>query len=237
MCCINEGDWYEYNLSEYDGFVCTAGLIGEDVCSKQSFSRLYHANVTLPASMMHEAKERRKPFIAFSTAAVYRDGGKVDENSDVHPWNRYATSKIMMEYELNRRHITGEYSGAHRFYIFRLPFVDLKTDHKNDLKARASRWESVEEVTTSIALRKEILEATLTALTKWNWIASGTYNIASLDVFLPKYLMEEFNIDLRKVPANSLGLSPGDKKFVTTKAENEGLIARKIRDPLYVKDD
>ena len=225
--CISHKEWWntKNTSEEYEGFVCTAGLIGEDVCAYETFYKIVHANVTLPMSMLQEARRQRKPFIAMSTGSVYRGNGHVSEGFDVHPHNRYVASKIMMEYKLACSDPENIFHYSAKWFIFRLPFVDLGTEHPNDLKGRSQSWAQVEDVTTSIVTREDILNATLQALTKSAYLSSSVYNIASISVRLPEYLKETFGrFAFETVKAGSLGKLRADKVLLTDKAKKMGLL-------------
>ena len=140
---VSHDEWHNRNLDSYSGMVCAAAISTEAACQKATMAEVMEANVTLPLRILKLAKARNVPFVAFSTAGVR------SEEDDVSPHNRYAASKIMMEYVLQQE----VYS---KLFIFRIPFVVLFNNHPNDLSGRIQNWTRVEDVTASVVYRAEL---------------------------------------------------------------------------------
>ena len=211
---VNHEEWYVAAQEQpYAGIVCAAAMSTEGKCLEATMAEVIEANVYLPLRILKLAKARNVPFVAFSTAGVYRTAGVRREEDDVHPHNRYTASKIMMEARLT------EESYRH-LYIFRIPFVVLFTQDESDLGPRVVKWDRCEDITASIVYRGTLKNAVLAAM---EGAPGGVYNIASGTVHFPSFLEDRFGWDGEIVPAHSLGRTP-NSNLDTSKARDAGII-------------
>ena len=131
---VSHDDWQNRNLDYYSGMWCAAAISTEPLCQQATMAEVMEANVTLPLRMLKLAQARDIPFVAFSTAGVYREAGVRKEEDDVHPHNRYAASKIFMEHTLQSQTLQIACGVFYeRLFIFRIPFVVLFNNHPHDL--------------------------------------------------------------------------------------------------------
>ena len=219
---VSHGDWHNRDLDSYSGIVCAAAISTEPQCQKATMAEVLEANVELPLRMLKLAQARDIPFVAFSTAGVYREAGVRKEEDDVHPHNRYAASKIFMEHTLQsqtRQIACGVF--YERLFIFRIPFVCFFNNHPHDLSGRVPNWKKCEDVNASVVYRVVVEHAVHRALSEPT--AGGIYNIASGIVHFPTFLEDRFNWKGDVVPAHSMGRTP-NSQLDTRKSEKAGLI-------------
>ena len=211
---VSHDEWHNRNLDTYSGMVCAAAISTETLCQTATMARVLEANVELPLRMLKLAKTHNIPFVAFSTAGVYRSAGVRTEEDDVSPHNRYTASKIMMEYTLQNE------AYQHTF-IFRIPFVVLFNNHPNDLSARVHNWEQCEDVNASVVYKADLERSVRQAMTKA--CEGGVYNIATGIVHFPSFLEDRFGWDGEIVPGHSMGRTP-NSQLNTEKAIMAGLL-------------
>ena len=211
---VSHDEWHNRDLDTYSGMVCAAAISTEALCQKATMAEVMEANVTLPLRMLKLAKARNIPFVAFSTAGVYREAGVRKEEDDVSPHNRYAASKIMMEYTLQNE------AYQHTF-IFRIPFVVLFNNHPNDLSGRVLNWRKCEDVCASVVYKADLEHSAKQAMSQL--CDGGVYNIASGTIHFPAFLEDRFNWKGDVVPAHSMGRTP-NSQLDTRKSKKAGLI-------------
>lgn len=211
---VSHDEWHNRNLDSYGGLVCAAAISTEPLCQQATMAEVLQANVELPLRVLKLAKARNVPFVAFSTAGVYREAGVRKEEDDVSPHNRYAASKIMMEYVLQNE-------AYHKLFIFRIPFVVFFNNHDHDLSGRVKHWTKCEDVTASIVYRSTVEHAVRSALT--NGAPGGIYNIASGTVHFPTFLEDRLNWQGDVVRAHSMGKTP-NSQLAVEKAREAGLL-------------
>lgn len=213
---VSHDEWYNHNLDDYNGMMCTAAISTEAECQKVRMEDVLKANVELPLQMLQAAKSKNAPLVAFSTAGVYQSAGVRVEDDDVDAHNRYTTSKIVMEYAL----MNETYS---RLFIFRAPFVVLFSARVNDLGQRVQTWAKCEDVTASIVYRADLRHAVIRALDHERPVAGGIYNIASGIVHFPTFLEDRFGWQGTIVPPHSLSRTP-NSQIAVHKANAAGLL-------------
>lgn len=211
---VSHQDWYKSAKFDYHGIVCAAAMSTEAQCQEATMAEVIQANVTLPLQIVRWAKAHNIPCVVYSTAGVYRESGLRKEEDDVHPHNRYTSSKIMMEHALQME------AYAHLF-IFRIPFVVLFNNHPNDLSGRAPNWEKCEDVTASVVYKRDITHSVNRALGRE--CNGGVYNIATGTVHFPTFLSDRFGWQGHVVPAHSMGRTP-NSQLDTSKAEQAKLL-------------
>lgn len=211
---VSHEEWYNRNLDNYGGMVCAAAISSETACQKARMEDVLKANVQLPMQMLRVAKSNNISFVVFSTSGVYRSAGFRREEDDISPNNRYAGSKVFMEYALQNE-------AYPKLFIFRIPFVVLFSTRPNDFGSKVANWQKCEDVTGSIVYRADLLNAVLRALQ--SEAPGGIYNIASGAVHFPSFLEDRFGWRGDIVPANSLGKTPNSRLDVS-KAKNAKLL-------------
>lgn len=212
---VSHDEWQNRNLDNYSGMVCAAAISTEAQCQKARMEEVLRANVELPLRMLKLAMARNIPFVAFSTAGVYREAGMRKEEDDVSPHNRYTASKIMMEYALQNE-------AYQHLFTFRIPFVVLFSTHPNDLGSRVANWKKCEDVTASIVFRAHIKYPVKRALKKS--APGGIYNIASGTIHFPTFLKDRFGWCGDIVPNGMLGKTPNSALDIR-KATGAGLLS------------
>ncbi|MDE0042254.1 MAG: sugar nucleotide-binding protein [Candidatus Poribacteria bacterium] len=211
---VSHDEWHNRNLDSYSGMVCAAAISTETECQKARMAEVLEANVELPLRMLKLAKARDIPFVAFSTAGVYREAGVRKEDDDVSPHNRYTASKIMMEYALQNE-------VYQKLFVFRIPFVVLFNNHPNDLSARVQNWTQCEDVNASVVYRADIEHSVRSVMEKSP--DGGIYNIATGIVHFPSFLSDRFGWRGDVVPAHSMGRTP-NSQLDTTKSQQKGVL-------------
>ena len=211
---VSHDEWHSQDLDSYSGMVCAAAISTETECQKATMAEVLEANVELPLRMLKLAKARNIPFVAFSTAGVYREAGVRNEDDDVHPHNRYTASKVYMEYALQRE-------ANAKLFIFRIPFVCFFNNHPQDLSGRVPNWKQCEDVNASIVYRHEIERAVIIAMNKD--VSGGVYNIASGTVHFPTFLEDRLNWEGDVVTAHSMARTP-NSQLAVEKAWEAGLL-------------
>ena len=213
---VSHEEWQRAAQHNYHGIVCAAAISTEARCQQATMTEVMEANVTLPLRILRLAKARNVPCVVYSTAGVYKEAGVRAETDDVSPHNRYAASKIFMEYTL----MNEAYS---HLFIFRIPFVVLFNNHPNDLSARVQNWEQCEDVNASVVYKANLEHSVRHAMTKA--CEGGVYNIATGIVHFPSFLSDRFAWDGDVAPAHSMGRTP-NSQLDTGKAEKVGLLAQ-----------
>ena len=220
---VSHHEWRYASKSDYAGIVCAAAISTEPKCLEVTMEEAIEANVYLPLRLLKLAKARNVPFVAFSTAGVYRTAGVHTESDDVHPHNRYAASKIFMEHSLQSQpHQIPCGVFYERLFIFRIPFVVLFSNHANDLGMRVPNWSKCEDVTASIVYRADLAHAVDAAL--MGDAPGGVYNVASGTVHFPTFLEDRFGWRGNVVPAHTLGKTPNSQLDVS-KAKHANLLS------------
>ena len=212
---VHHGEWKDA-VWNWRGIVNAAGIIGIGPCQEASHDELIRANVKLAVDMEGYAAKIGIPFLTFSTTAVYRRPGDLEErcreDAPLYPYNAYGASKILMEASLPKD----------ACFIFRLPRVDTETDSEKDFGPKLKNWKVVEHVYQSFVYRDEIIDSVRNAMNNQTHFY-GIYNIASKDVYLPEYVKRKYGWKGEVVPAHSLALSPA-VMVDTTKAKEVGLL-------------
>lgn len=204
----------------WGGFICAAGIAGNQACDQQSMSDILAANVDLPVEMLMLARQWKIPFVAISSSSVYRSAARPQkETDDVHPHGRYSASKIAMEHMLASLCDTAPIR-YESLYILRLPFLVI-LDGAYNFGMRCSSWTQCEAVITSVVYPAALLGAVQCALL--NRPPGGIYNIASGSVLLPNMIRDWFGWEGEVVPAGKLNVNP-THILDTAKAEAAGLI-------------
>lgn len=211
---VSHAEWHSRDLDSYSGMVCAAAISTETLCQRATMAEVLQANVELPLRLLKLAKTHNIPFVAFSTAGVYREAGVRNEEDDVHPHNRYMASKIYMEHTLMNE-------AYPNLFIFRIPFACFFNNHTHDLSGRVPNWKQCEDVNASIVYRAALEHAVRAALRA---SCGGIYNIASGTVHFPSFLEDRFGWDGEIVPAHSMGRPP-NSQLDTFKAREGGLIS------------
>ena len=75
FAAVSHRDWQQASEDGYSGIVCAAAISTEPKCLAVTMEEVLEANVYLPLRLLKLAKARNVPFVAFSTAGVYRTAG------------------------------------------------------------------------------------------------------------------------------------------------------------------
>ena len=217
FAAVSHRDWVEASEDGYAGIVCAAAMSTEAKCLKATMAEVIEANVYLPLRLLKLAKARNVPCVVFSTAGVYREAGVRKEEDDVSPHNRYAASKIMMEYALQNE-------AYQHLFIFRIPFVCLFNNHPSDLSGRVPNWDKCEDVSASVVYKAQLYQAVCKVMNSGG-AKGGIFNIASGTIHFPTFLEDRFNWRGNVVPAHTLGKTP-NSQLDTRKAEEAGLLPK-----------
>ena len=215
---VHHYEWKDA-ISDWRGIVNCAAIAGSGLCDEVSYDEVIQANVEMPMEMQAIAYDLGVPFLTLSAASVYRcpknTKDRLQEDAPTFPHNLYCASKILMETSLLK-------DGC---FIFRIPQVDLGTDHPNDFGQKVKGWHVAEDVHQSLLYPETLIESVRNAMnarTRFH----GIYNVATEDVHMPTYIREKYGWAGKVVPAYSLGLSPA-LRINSAKAQGLGIIGER----------
>ena len=199
-------------VSDYNGVVNCAGIVGHRKCDEEGYDPVIEANVKFAVTLQNNCLAHGVHFIQPSTIGIsLRQWSTapeflVSESMPIYPHNLYCASKILNEHALNQQNTT----------ILRLPWVVVP----GTFESRIQNWKEVQSTICSIIELEDLRCALLNTLRKR---AVGVYNIKTTDVYFPDFIKARFGLDLpeRETGTNNMTASvPMD----TRKARAEGIL-------------
>lgn len=207
-------------LTDYSGYMCTTGIIGNVKCNHASMDDIYDANVRLPLEMLHIARLANRPFIAFSSTSIYRNTSEVcKETDDLQPWNRYAASKIAMEQSLKDGTLVHGKT-YNKLTILRIPLLVL-FDGPHSFGNKVATWEVCEDVHAPVLYRDTLLYAVERVLREP--LTFDTYNLYTEVIHLPSFIHKHFGWGGIVMTLDEKTVTPNPQLDVS-RAKRDGLI-------------